>query len=87
MVDRAEVASKITKLIAEVSNRPTNQIKEDTRLKEDLSMTAALRAGLADSYTRICKFYGGTAITIAEASKFKTVKACIDLVFRRANTQ
>ena len=50
-------------------------------------MTAALRAGLADSYTRISMFYGGAPITIAEASKLKTIKACIDLVARRANTQ
>ena len=84
---RSEITRKVVNLFSVVSYRSESQITEETRLQQDLLLSSTLRGGLAHSYTAISKHYGGARITILEARELATVRACIDLLYRRATRQ
>ena len=88
MVTRAKVKVPVVEAVAKLANRSASEIKEAHFLWQNLRITKAGRERLAKPFSEIATSYsGGKTISIGEARKLKTVKACIDLTFKRAKGQ
>jgi hypothetical protein len=81
MPTREDVKTKVIQLLSVVSSMDTGKINEEFHLKSDLLLASAMIKALAGPYTKISEGFGGSMITITEASKVDIVKSVIDLIW------